>query len=66
MKLDKDQYNEISKKLGQYFLDYSIRHVKNVAMRYVQTTGPSPIIARANETPNVHEFMGILINEPEN
>ncbi len=65
MKLTEDQRNELRKKLGQYFLDYSIRHAKNVVMRYVNNPGPTPMIARANETPCVDEFIGILTNEPE-
>jgi hypothetical protein len=65
MKLTTDEINELRKKLGQYFLDYSIRHTKNVAMRYVNMPGPVPMIAQANEMPYVDEFIGILLKEPE-
>ena len=63
MNLTDEQWKEIRGKLGQYFLDYSIVHSKNVVMRYVNAPGPAPMIARAKEVPRVDEFMGILINE---
>lgn len=62
MKLDIDQTNELRRKLAQFFLDYSVVHSKNVVMRYANF--PGAMIARANEIPNVDEFIGILTNEP--
>ena len=62
MQLTAEQHKEIRNKLGQYFLDYSIRHAKNVVNRYVLLNG-APTIGKANETPNVDELMGIITNE---
>ncbi len=63
MKLTEEQQKELVKKLGQYFLDYSIRYGKNVVHRYVSGTGNVATIGQANETPNVWEFVGILTKE---
>jgi hypothetical protein len=64
MKLTTDEINELRKKLGQYFLDYSVRYTKNVVHRY-SFQDNRPTIGQANQTPDVGEFIGILLNEPE-
>lgn len=63
MKLTPEEEKELRKKLGQFFLDYSVGHTKNVVLRYVNSPGPIPMIGRVKEVPSVDEFMGILLNE---
>lgn len=60
MEFTPEQTDFIRKKLSQFFLDYSVRHAKNVVYKYCLGSMNTATVGLQNWTPNVEEFIGVL------